>query len=116
MYALQTLSDLNFLGARPIKFITKYISHRQVCSVRFWNVIRPIDSVYLSGAMLFRPQLICPRTKSMGCFVPRTMRPLDDASLGKPLPSLGRCIPYTCGPCEPYGGQVLYDRLTFMLG
>ncbi len=35
------------------------------------------------ATMLFRHRPLCPRTKSLECPVPWTMRPLDDASLGR---------------------------------
>ncbi len=58
----------------------------------------------VSGAMT-----ICPRTKSLRCSVPWTMRPLDDASRGwcdpwtmRPLEdaSLGRYVPWTMCPLD----------------
>ncbi len=52
---------------------------------------------------------ICPRTKSLRCSVPWTMRPLDDASRGWCVPwmmrplddaSLGRCVPWMMRPVD----------------
>jgi hypothetical protein len=57
--------------------------------------------------MLFRPRPVCLRTKSLVCFVPWTMRPLDDESLAKYVPmttrslddaSLGQHVPHQSVP------------------
>ncbi len=49
----------------------------------------------LIDAMTMCPRTMCPRTKSLGCSIPRTMRPLDNASLEQ-------CIPLSKFPIYPW--------------
>ncbi len=62
-----------------------------------WKLNFALHRIGLEGSILFCPQPVCPRTKSLGWLVPWTrfqwkMRPLEDAYLGQGVPRMMRLL------------------------
>jgi hypothetical protein len=55
--------------------------------------------------MLYHPRPMCPRTKSLGCYIPWTMRPLYDGSLGQHVSSHWDMTPE--GAYDPKVNQII---------
>ncbi len=82
------VSDIPAGDGKPLTFFTVYFP--------ITRVLGYADSLLpgTNGAMLFRPRTVSPRRKSLGCPVPWTMCPLDDASPGRSVHG----VPWTMSP------------------